>query len=170
MVQRRRILFWDLFVTDVWQACIDSLFVHRYLLHYPFQSLNTGRPPSFSLAYVDCGFPQYDASSNGKGGSFGSSCEILNKIDWSHILIPFPFLTVEIWQCRFAAECVAEVTSRILTAEVPSYATIMELDRKVREFPLPEGMVSSSDDLAGSFQKCILDHIRETGTNIFPFL
>ena len=43
----------------------------------------------------------------------------------------------------------------------------MELDRKVREFPLPEGMVSSSDDLAGSFQKCVLDHIRETGTNIY---
>ena len=43
----------------------------------------------------------------------------------------------------------------------------MELDRKVREFPLPEGMVSSSDDLAGSFQKCILDHIRETGKNFF---
>jgi hypothetical protein len=77
------------------------------------------------------------------------------------------FFTVEIWQCRFAAECVAEVTSRVLTAEAPSYATIMELDRKVREFPLPEGMVSSSDDLAGSFQKCVLDHIRETGTNIF---
>ena len=46
----------------------------------------------------------------------------------------------------------------------------MELDRKVREFPLPEGMVSSSDDLAGSFQKCILDHIRETGTEHFSFL
>ncbi|KAF8798672.1 hypothetical protein BYT27DRAFT_7203268 [Phlegmacium glaucopus] len=121
MVQRRRILFWDLFVSDVWQ------------------SLNTGRPPSFSLAYTDCSFPQYDT---GKDGNFGSSFEI--------------------WQYRFAAECVSEVTARILTAEAPSYATIMELDRKVREFPLPEGVSSSSDDLAGSFQKCVLEHIRET--------
>ena len=137
-------------------------------LTWSFQSLNTGRPPSFSLAYVDCGFPQYDASSSGKGGSFGSSCKLFDKVSWTHILSPIrSFFTVEIWQCRFAAECVAEVTSRILTAEVPSYATIMELDRKVREFPLPEGMVSSSDDLAGSFQKCVLDHIRETGTDIF---
>ena len=39
----------------------------------------------------------------------------------------------------------------------------MELDRKVREFPLPEGISSSPDDLAGSFQKCVSDHIRETG-------
>ena len=80
MVQRRRILFWDLFVSDVWQARIDPLLVYRYLLHDPFQSLNTGRPPTFSLAYVDCGFPQYDASSNGKGGSFGSSCELFDKV------------------------------------------------------------------------------------------
>jgi len=79
------------------------------------------------------------------------------------------FFIVEIWQFRFAAECVADVTARILTAEAPSYATIMELDRKVREFPLPEGLSSSSDDLAGSFQKCVLEHIRETGMDTVSF-
>ncbi|KAK0236242.1 fungal-specific transcription factor domain-containing protein [Armillaria nabsnona] len=121
MVQRRRILFWDLFVADVWQ------------------SLNTGRPPSFSLAYIDCSFPQYDDQKD--GGSPG--CEF------------------EIWQFRFASECVAEVTSRTLTAEAPSYNTIMELDRKVREFPLPTGM-AEKNDLGTSFQRCVLDHIRET--------
>lgn len=58
----------------------------------------------------------------------------------------------------------ADVTARTLTAEAPSYATIMELDRKVREFPLPEGVSSAPPgDLAASFQRCVLDHIRETG-------
>lgn len=46
--------------------------------------------------------------------------------------------TVETWGYRFAAECMAEVAARTLTTEIPSYATIMELDRKVREFPIPE--------------------------------
>ncbi|TEB24873.1 hypothetical protein FA13DRAFT_1756766 [Coprinellus micaceus] len=104
MVQRRRILFWDLFVADTWQ------------------SLNTD----------------------------------------------------ELWSFRFAAEVVAEVTARTLTAEGPSYATIMELDRKVREFPLPESMQQrgakmgegeandAGGDYVTSFQKCVLDHIRET--------
>ena len=67
------------------------------------------------------------------------------------------------------------MTARTLTAEAPSYSTIMELDKKVREFPLPEGMSgggggkdgggknSKEGDLAGSFQRCVLDHIRETG-------
>ncbi|KAJ3553139.1 hypothetical protein NP233_g12716 [Leucocoprinus birnbaumii] len=118
MVQRRRILFWDLFVADVWT------------------SLNNGRPPSFSLAYIDCSYPEYDKDE--KGTAF------------------------EIWQFRFAAECVAEVTARTLTAEAPSYATIMELDRKIRDFPLPEGLSSSKNDEAATFMRCVLDHIKET--------
>jgi hypothetical protein len=38
----------------------------------------------------------------------------------------------------------------------------MELDRKISEFPLPEGIPSSSDDQATSFQSFTLEHIRET--------
>ncbi|KAJ7323963.1 fungal-specific transcription factor domain-containing protein, partial [Mycena albidolilacea] len=112
MVQRRRLLFWDIFVADVWT------------------SLSTGRPPSFSLAYVDCSFP--------KDGTF------------------------EVWNFRFAAECVADVTARILPVGVPSYATIMELDCKVREFPLPPLDDTAPDDVGASLQRCVLDHVRET--------
>ncbi|TFY79682.1 hypothetical protein EWM64_g4331 [Hericium alpestre] len=42
VVQRRRMLFWDLFVADSWHT------------------LSTGRPPSFNRAYVDCQYPQDD--------------------------------------------------------------------------------------------------------------
>ncbi|KAG6894950.1 hypothetical protein C0992_003792 [Termitomyces sp. T32_za158] len=153
MVRRRRILFWDLFVADVWQ------------------SLNTGRPPSFSLAYIDCSFPDaQDGAPNDGAPNDGAPCEGAEGGFGS---------AFSIWQCRFAAECVAEVTSRTLTAEAPTYATIMELDKKVRDFPLPEGMTlgdgkmkakngegrrpeGEGGDLAGSFQRCVLDHIKET--------
>ncbi|KAJ7220750.1 fungal-specific transcription factor domain-containing protein [Mycena pura] len=119
MVQRRRILFWDLFVADVWQ------------------SLNTGRPPSFSLAYIDCSLPTYEGV-KAKDAIF------------------------EVWQFRFAAECVADVTARTLTAEAPSYTTITELDKKVREFPLPPLDDAAPDDVGASLQRCVLEHIRET--------
>ncbi|KAK7052073.1 Zn(2)-C6 fungal-type domain-containing protein [Favolaschia claudopus] len=120
MVQRRRILFWDLFVADVWT------------------SLNTGRPPSFSLAYIDCSFPTYE-NDKARDALF------------------------EVWQFRFAAECVAEVTSRTLTAEAPSYSTIMELDRKVREFPVPSVFDDAlPEDVGASLQRCVLEHVRET--------
>ena len=56
---------------------------------------------------------------------------------------------VETWNYRFSAECVAEVAERTLTAEIPSYATIMELDRKVREFPVPEFPTHVTSSVAG---------------------
>lgn len=101
VVQRRRILFWDLFVADAWG------------------SLNTGRPPSLSLAYVDCRFPEVSASA-GDGGESSRHAE---------------FST---WCVKYAADCVSEVATRTLTAEAPSYAVIMEIDRKVREYPFPD--------------------------------
>ena len=41
----------------------------------------------------------------------------------------------------------AEVASKTLTAEAPSYETIMELDRKVREFPIPPDAAAMLEDL-----------------------
>lgn len=44
----------------------------------------------------------------------------------------------------------------------------MELDRKVRDFPLPEGLSNpSKNDIGASFQRCVLDHIKETGQGRF---
>ncbi|KAJ2927802.1 hypothetical protein H1R20_g9292, partial [Candolleomyces eurysporus] len=115
IVRRRRVLFWDLFVAETWQ------------------SLNTGRPPTFSLHYIDCSFPESEDLDN-------ISPE--KKMDSEY----------ELWSFKFAAEVVAEVTARTLTAEAPTYTTIMELDRKVREFPLPESMRKAAEEEA------IIDH------------
>jgi len=38
----------------------------------------------------------------------------------------------------------------------------MELDRKIREFPLPEAMGGKTDQ-ANSFQRFVIEHIKETG-------
>jgi hypothetical protein len=101
VVQRRRLLFWDLFVADAWS------------------SLHTGRPPTFSLAYVDCCFPEHSASA-------GSDVEISRHEEFAS------------WCVKYAADCVTEVATRTLTAEAPNYAVIMEIDRKVREYPFPD--------------------------------
>ena len=60
-----------------------------------------------------------------------------------------------------------EVASKTLTADPPSYATIMELDRKVREFSLVDDTlpVASAHPIIENFSlakyRCIIDHIRE---------
>jgi hypothetical protein len=72
------------------------------------------------------------------------------------------------WIYRFSAECVADVVSRTLTSEAPSYTTIMELDRKVREFPPIDSADSTtstndSSDFALSMQRLSASHAREAG-------
>ncbi|KAI6010429.1 hypothetical protein BKA83DRAFT_4403404 [Pisolithus microcarpus] len=98
---RRRIVFWDLFVADVWN-CLEA-----------------GRPPTFSLPYIDCQFP---------GG--------MSPHDKTHIYSNERAFYGS-WVYRFASDCVADVAARTLTYDSPSYSTILELDRKVRNFPVP---------------------------------
>lgn len=65
---------------------------------------------------------------------------------------------------------------RTLTAEAPSYATIMEIDRKVREFPIPDpaALIASSTSgtspppvtedsstLSESMGRLVMSHSRE---------
>ena len=39
----------------------------------------------------------------------------------------------------------------------------MELDRKVREFPVPPFDEGAPDDVGANLQRCVLEHARETG-------
>ncbi|EJD08116.1 uncharacterized protein FOMMEDRAFT_131048 [Fomitiporia mediterranea MF3/22] len=125
--ERRRILFWDLFVADSWQ------------------SLACGRPPCITMPYVDCQFPQdEDARLNEKGKmepGFGS------------------------WMFRFTLECVSEISAKTLTASVPPYSMILDLDAKLRDFPVPSFPDNIPVDLskpAAVMARYVFSHARET--------
>lgn len=47
------------------------------------------------------------------------------------------YVIVNDWVCRFVCECVGEVACKTLTATIPSYATILDLDAKIRDFNIP---------------------------------
>ncbi|KAI6099373.1 hypothetical protein EV401DRAFT_2093454 [Pisolithus croceorrhizus] len=99
---RRRMIFWDLFVADVWN-CLEA-----------------GRPPTFSLPYIDCQFPG--------GGSPNDKVHIGTDRQGF----------CRSWAFRFASSRVADVAARALASDPPSYSTILKLDRQVRDFPVPE--------------------------------
>ncbi|KAH8115272.1 hypothetical protein DFH11DRAFT_1588312 [Phellopilus nigrolimitatus] len=110
-----------------------------------WQSLATGRPPSITMPYIDCEFPLDDeARLNDKGQQepgFGS------------------------WGFRFARDCVGPVAAKTLTASVPSYATILELDAKIRDFSIPEIPKDIPYDRTKPSEvmtRCVLAHSRET--------
>ncbi|KAF7969994.1 hypothetical protein HWV62_25424 [Athelia sp. TMB] len=90
--------------------CRRRLFWELYVTDL-FIGLALGRPPCMDLAYADCAFPS-DRS------------EADNKF-WS-------------WKYTFAKDVFDSVIKLTLAAKPPSYKTILELDRKVRENVLPE--------------------------------
>ncbi|CDO70135.1 hypothetical protein BN946_scf184783.g19 [Trametes cinnabarina] len=91
-------------------------------------SLMTGRPPVIRREYIDCKFPTPMRTPDDEEGEE-------------------PQAAFETWGFRFAMDCVSEVASKTLTAEAPSYETIMELDRKLREFPIPADAAAMQEDI-----------------------
>ena len=79
-VERRRVLFWDLFVADSWNVCLSILDLFNILNMTSWQSLDAGRPPIFNQAYVNCKFPQNPTENkNDKRESFlvvSSACKL----------------------------------------------------------------------------------------------
>ncbi|EJD07479.1 uncharacterized protein FOMMEDRAFT_115738 [Fomitiporia mediterranea MF3/22] len=77
-----------------------------------WQCLTFGRPPSFSLPHVDCKFPHPVEDPTGER-------------------------SFDTWKHRFSADCMSVVHDQAFGAKAPSYQTILQLDRKLRAFPVP---------------------------------
>ncbi|KAJ3931870.1 MAG: fungal-specific transcription factor domain-containing protein [Lentinula lateritia] len=92
-----------------WEVCTSDI----------SHSVALGRPPSIHLSFVDCEFPTDEEAtfSDTEGEVMG------------------------FWRMKytFAREGFTPVISTTLTAKSPTYSTIMDLDRKIRELSLPPG-------------------------------
>ena len=52
---------------------------------------------------------------------------------------PFCFpQTVHWWKHRYASECMHSVYDQAFGAKMPTYSTVLQLDRKLRAFPVPQ--------------------------------
>ncbi|CAL1710217.1 unnamed protein product [Somion occarium] len=110
-VQKRRALFWELFITD------------------GFQSLATGRLPTFSLPFVDTELAADPDETLAEDGTAQPS---------------FPA-----WKARFGQECIAPTVQATTKAHAPKYSVILELDRKIRDMELPKYATEPRQDGAG---------------------
>ncbi|KAI0356832.1 hypothetical protein OH77DRAFT_1588729 [Trametes cingulata] len=99
-VQKRRALFWELFITDCWQA------------------LATGRLPTFAAQFVDTELAADPDETLADDGT--------------------PQPSFPAWKARWGKECVSNVVMGTLTAQAPKYSVILELDRRIRDTPLPK--------------------------------
>ncbi|KAJ3844127.1 fungal-specific transcription factor domain-containing protein [Lentinula raphanica] len=100
-IQRRRVIFWELYTYDV------------------MISLDLGRPPSLFTAHVDTPLPSdEDDSLDDKGN--------LQDPGFHR------------WRMTFSKDVVTAVANFTLSPSMPDYQAILDLDRLVREHPLPQ--------------------------------
>jgi hypothetical protein len=83
-----------------------------------WQSLTFGRPPSFALQHIDCGMA-HETTKNSAG-----------QIEMSF----------NAWKHRFSSQCLSIVHDHVFGAQTPSYKTLLDLDKKVREFYVPPSL------------------------------
>ncbi|KAG1767818.1 fungal-specific transcription factor domain-containing protein [Suillus occidentalis] len=93
-----------------------------------WQSLATGRPPAIIPAVADCQVPND-----------------LDEATYRSRDIPISFGN---WSSHFTKECLAPIIEATQAVKPPDYQTILELDRKIRQFPVPELQNSTPFDRA----------------------
>ncbi|KAG1767816.1 hypothetical protein EDD22DRAFT_772813 [Suillus occidentalis] len=93
-----------------------------------WQSLATGRPPAIMPAVVDCQIPSD-----------------LDEATYQSGEIPISFGN---WSSHFTKECLAPIIEATQAVKPPTYQTVLELDRKIREFSVPELPNSADFDRA----------------------
>ncbi|KAF5355299.1 hypothetical protein D9758_005984 [Tetrapyrgos nigripes] len=76
-----------------------------------WQSWTFARPPSFALPHIDCKMPH------------------ANEMGQDQIF--------HVWKHRFVSECMNLLHDQAFGAKTPTYATVLQLDRKLRAFPVP---------------------------------
>ncbi|GJE93221.1 fungal specific transcription factor domain-containing protein [Phanerochaete sordida] len=99
IVQRRRNLFWELFIFEIMHC------------------LALGRPPSIALKHIDCEIPTDEESSVGENG---------------HV---FPGYWK--WRFLFSQQVYAHIVDALVNAQAPTYETVLDLDRRIRQTTLP---------------------------------
>ncbi|KAG1776453.1 hypothetical protein EV702DRAFT_971295 [Suillus placidus] len=93
-----------------------------------WQSLATGRPPVIMPAVVDCQIPSD-----------------FDETTYQSQELPIEFGN---WSSQFTMECLAPVIEVVQAVKPPNYQTILELDRKIREFSMPVRPDSTHFDYA----------------------
>ncbi|KAJ3753187.1 hypothetical protein EV360DRAFT_53880 [Lentinula raphanica] len=77
-----------------------------------WQCFTFARPPSFALPHIDCKMPYPNIDS--------AEDQIFHA-----------------WKHRFVSECMNLLHDQAFGAKTPTYATVLQLDRKLRAFPVP---------------------------------
>ncbi|KAF9467158.1 hypothetical protein BDZ94DRAFT_1305645 [Collybia nuda] len=106
-----------------------------------WQSLVTGRPPSLLTTYIDCRIPTAEDEQLYQRGE-----------------VPLGF---GIWGFRASVECLIPLVKTTLGVKPPSYPAILDLDRQIRNFTLPQSDDPLDDRTAISMRIFVRSHYQD---------
>lgn len=134
-VQKRRALFWELFITDCWQVSTSNLNASMPIIGLLTRALQpaASQRSHFPSSTANSPLIRIKPCQTMERPSLAvrlSHISSLPRTNVSYPLVPF-------WKARFGAECVSAVVQGTLTSRAPKYSIILDLDRKVRDMELP---------------------------------
>ncbi|EGO01060.1 hypothetical protein SERLA73DRAFT_51188 [Serpula lacrymans var. lacrymans S7.3] len=107
-----------------------------------WQSLVTGRPPVIMPDFIHCQYPTE-----------------IDEITFQEGEVPLGFGA---WSFRYTVECLAPVVQVTQAVKPPSYQSILELDRKIREFDVPRSQNTAHlEQTSKEMQAWVRSHYRE---------
>ncbi|KAK1236174.1 hypothetical protein PQX77_000583 [Marasmius sp. AFHP31] len=89
-----------------------------------FYSLTLGRPPALNVSFMNCPFPDEPTEP--------AEAEVQKVLRWG-------------W--KFCKEVVSQIAITTLTPQIPDYATILDLDKKIREHGVPPNVKANPPSL-----------------------
>lgn len=138
-VQRRRNIFWECCTWDCWAVSATVAIAFEWLMRL-LQSILYGRPPVLDLAHSDCRFPRDLEPHVLPSGKSELGCENFLYVFLESIvfrsLTPF-FHLVHSWMFHYIAACLSISVQRTHSVNRGSYPSFIELDKRIRSFPIP---------------------------------
>ncbi|KAJ3862360.1 hypothetical protein EV359DRAFT_45366, partial [Lentinula novae-zelandiae] len=108
-------------------------------------SLSLGRPPSICLAHVDIKPPSFTAPG---------------------LHVPREEMMYHEWKNKFFIDCLSPILETIVSVNTPPYQKTVELDKKIRDFPIPEILKEDYNSGSGSRSLAMQRALLSTGRDI----
>lgn len=110
-----------------------------------------GRPTTINLAHSDCRFPRDLDPHQLPSGNSELGCKrllLVPIIIFFHVLNP-TFSSVHSWKFRYSAVCLSVSVQRAFSVYRESYSSLLELDERIRTFPIPSHLLSPAHETGG---------------------
>jgi hypothetical protein len=109
------------------------------------QCILYGRPPVLDLAHSDCRFPRDLEPHVLPSGESELGCEHWHSLFLESIVFRshfFSFHLVHSWLFHYIAACLSVSVQRTHSVHRASYSSFLELDKRIRSFPVPSHLHS----------------------------